>query len=373
MRKFILILLFLANIGYAQELPVMTKLPAKDKILWHKEIDDIDIDEITGQMTNYGKKVVFNYISNTKVPQGTYKGLKEDISKRTGNTQFFPNGKKITARCYAGTPFYREDKDWYSIETGYSKPDVFNAHIETNIWDWFVAVVYADTFFSGVGDGFCYLGTGADWDAVHDASASSNANYTSASWNEASTRGDTSPPRINRLFVPIDTSALPDNAIISAADLKLYCDTAVDDTHTSSCYTAVVETFQADPTQLVVADYEDCGSDNGTAGRAKEANIEEGSAQVDNDFIVANLNSYITWTLNVTGLGWISKTGYSMLGLREGHDLLDDPPIDRHLLSFRCSEYTGTGSDPYLDITYIPGGAPTPAGARPQIIMTGDD
>jgi hypothetical protein len=34
-----------------------------------------------------------------------------------------------------------------------------------------------------------------------------------------------------------------------------------------------------------------------------------------------------TFTLNSTGRGWVNKTGYTLLGVREGHDVLDDPLI----------------------------------------------
>jgi RHS repeat-associated protein len=70
-------------------------------------------------------------------------------------------------------------------------------------------------------------------------------------------------------------------------------------------------------------------------------------------------NAHLPLPLNITGLSWISKTGFTKLGLREGHDVLDSAftsssatTSQYNILYIRSSEFSGTASDPYLDITY---------------------
>jgi hypothetical protein len=111
----------------------------------------------------------------------------------------------------------------------------------------------------------------------------------------------------------------------------------------------VGETTQADPTTLAGTDINDCGAvDNPT----------EGATRIDLSSLGGN--EWVVWTLNATGRGWIKKSGtgagaYTRLGLREGHDCIDSAvDVDGTYNGFtaRLSEYTGTGSDPYLEVTY---------------------
>jgi hypothetical protein len=67
---------------------------------------------------------------------------------------------------------------------------------------------------------------------------------------------------------------------------------------------------------------------------------------------------YNSIEIKSTGIGWIDKTGTSKIGIREGHDALDNP-IDTgggeayylNYVGFYLSERTGTDEDPYFDIT----------------------
>ena len=343
---------FLTKTG--QDISDDYKLKApKDKVISYYKVEDIRINE-AGERENSGDKIKYVYVTDKEVPAENG----EDIKKRTENAQFFkkrvnPDGSsQWQAKIYPGKPFYKEEDKWYQTETAITSVDAFNQQMSLSWWERLLGKeAFADTYYSGVGDGWV-VEVNANWDTAHDNTTGDTANHTNASWNEPSTRFDSPNYTISRLFVPINTSTLPDDAIITAADLYLYRDSAIDDTHDAHSYTAVVETFQASTDSLVVGDYEDCGSDNGIEGRAKEANIEQGSAQVDNDTIVAGGNKYYTWALNAAGLGWINKTGVTKIGLREGHDIEDVAPIDRHLMSFRLSEYSETASDPYLEVTY---------------------
>ena len=49
----------------------------------------------------------------------------------------------------------------------------------------------------------------------------------------------------------------------------------------------------------------------------------------------------LSFALNIIGREWISSTGYTKLGLREGHDIVDSAPLDFNALVIRTSEYAG--------------------------------
>ena len=225
--------------------------------------------------------------------------------------------------------------------------------------------VFTDTttsYYVGSGDGYCSYGYGgitpsqSSWNASHDGWGSWSPETQTTIYAPASAY--TNETKLRRAFLPIDTSALPDAATISTAVLKVYVSVTCNSDNDGDDYIAVVETFQVSTSSLTNDDYRDCGSDNGSEGRAYYTPIEEGSDQIDITGI--GTSGYTSLTLNATGRGWISKTGYTKIGIREGHDLLDHPiqPFSNSLANyayFRSSEYTGTSQDPYIEITYSTG------------------
>jgi hypothetical protein len=117
---------------------------------------------------------------------------------------------------------------------------------------------------------------------------------------------------------------------------------------------AVVQSFQEDGGRLASGDYQNCGSDDGSAGRAKYTPVQEGSGRAD----IADIfeDDYASWILNESGTGWISKTGLTKFGLREGHDALDYRNRNSYFpsanISCNFSEYTDLGGRPYLEVNY---------------------
>jgi len=212
------------------------------------------------------------------------------------------------------------------------------------------------SYFSGSGDGYVqadneYLGWG--WNGTHDREDGDGGGLHGAFPTATTGIGFRSYQYekynrviISRSFFPVDTSALPDGATISEAKLYIYIEAKADDDNDGDDWGSVVQTSQEDPTTLEEADFDQCGAiDNPT----------EGADRIDIGSITTSAYNY--WTLNATGRGWISKTGWTLLGLREGHDAIDSPIASSsgnvtNSITVRFSEYTGTGSDPYLSVTY---------------------
>lgn len=133
----------------------------------------------------------------------------------------------------------------------------------------------------------------SDWDTVHDATSGKVADTASTfqvrSYNESSITFFI----INRIFVPIDTSGIDDGATITDAKLYLYC-TAVTNIDTDGKdYFGVVQTDNADPENLDIQDFNNCGLvDNPTFG----------SNTIDLDDLTTSDWNFLT--LDATGRGW---------------------------------------------------------------------
>jgi hypothetical protein len=215
------------------------------------------------------------------------------------------------------------------------------------------------SYYAGAGDGHTGIAIGSThWAAAHDATSGDYTDYTGTVCSAEAFVGATGHVELLRVFTPIDTSGIDDGATISGATLNLYVTAKTNTDDDGDDWINIVQTFQADPTVIGDSDYEDCGSDNGTAARAKYAPVE-GATRID----IGNITAlqYNVWTLNATGIGWIKKTAgdpYTMLGVREGHDCINSTIVGtkNNAMNFSSSEDTSGTKDPYLDVT-VSGGA----------------
>lgn len=204
------------------------------------------------------------------------------------------------------------------------------------------------------------------WDTTHDATSASNdlglggafpsrgepANWTEGIFSYQYQGG--SRTIISRGFFLFDTASIDDTDTISSATFSWYVLYELDySDNTSQEYIALVSSTPASNTDLVVGDFDQCGDaiNNPTKGASDLTNAS------------VSLNAYNDWALNATGLGWITKTGVTKLGLREGHDVEDVVPTysgdtnDVYSVAGRFADYTGTSSDPKLVVVHASVGA----------------
>lgn len=147
-----------------------------------------------------------------------------------------------------------------------------------------------------------------------------------------------------RAAFPVDTSGLDDAATISAATFNVKgAGVLVNNDADAQAYLAVIQTTTASDTSLVSADFDNFG-------------YIKGSADVANSGL--STSAYNVFTLNATGIGWINKTGFTKLGLLEGHEIENLAVAARNSMGALMSETADTTSDPYLEVTYTVGGAP---------------
>ena len=240
-------------------------------------------------------------------------------------------------------------------------------------------------FYASAGDGrVSYTGANLSgcsqttWNTGHNATSGTASYTTAANTNWVGTGcASSSTVNISRGFLVFDTSALPDNAVITSASVYVYVTGKTDSKNDANGFVSIVQGLQASTASLTTTDYAKAGS--------AITNPIEGSNRLDISTIPTT--SFGRWDLNTAGLGWVSKTGVTKLALREGHDIVNAWPSytanQGDYISVYLSEQTGTSQDPYIEVTYITGAAalnaadyqlPAPE-ARPSLgdAMTGPE
>lgn len=196
-----------------------------------------------------------------------------------------------------------------------------------------------DQFFSGAGDGFVNKTGQANWAAARDAADGTNADATSTTAGVLCQPSADGGWRIDRIFLPFDTAAIPDGVTITSANLNIMLSSKTD--NVSGVTIDLVTTSQADTATLATADFDQVG----TTEQAAALTIASMTTDV-----------YSTYTLNATGISNISKTGFTKFGLRTSHDTdntaCTDAGTNTSSASFYMSEETGTSKDPYLLVSY---------------------
>lgn len=183
--------------------------------------------------------------------------------------------------------------------------------------------------------------TGANYTASHNAATASAGADSTGQYLEVGQT--TSSWTIERSCVYFDTSAIPDSATITSANLSLrgYGDYSIVDFNVS-IQIGTSSTYPHDP--LVTGDYNylNIGDSIGSAGW--------------------NTSGYTTGYNNVsfnsTGISWINKVGNTNLYVRNMNDMANVAPSGNQQIAFYAYE-KGAGYQPTLYVTYASSGVPT--------------
>jgi hypothetical protein len=330
-----------------------------------------------GKNANQEEIIKYTYVSNQVVGPQQYKGLKEDMSLRTPTSQAFVKAVKplnakesqvtYVGKFYSGLTFNQKDGEWRTVEYATTTKSAFLLQTKPTILTQMKGLlgqpVFAATYYAGGGDGYVgYYETYSSFSTVRSKEVGSPimVDYTGSGGlfpilTAASDYYDSSAEfDIYRSFLPIDTSAIPSGAIISAATLYVYQGllSSFDNADQYSFF-RVVQATQANSASLDIADYNKCGVlDNPTGAGADKTSI--GSGYIGVQFYSSNL-SWIAKTGQTSACGTVAGT--TCLGLREGHDISGVAPStccsrNRSHFIFSSSEQTGTYQDPYLEVTY---------------------
>ncbi len=353
-------LIVLISQDYNRQL-IVNQLPENQKL---KSSDEkiISFAEYPDKNSNTESIIQYIYTTEIKVPEGEYQGLKEDVSKRTPSSQSFikeikkidNDQEKITyvSKFYSGTTFSQADNHWFYTESATTTKTAFLQQAQPTLVEQvkeiFIAPAFAavNTTYAGAGDGFIGYDNAESWSTTHGAATGYFTSYTLTNLNMYIEEYSTSNYAINRIFIPFDTSTLDDAVVITAATLNVLPYGKINQINDAYDFLTVVQTTQASNTVLVNADYDQAGA----VTNPTEA-VDVGGRK---DITSISTGTYLTFNLNATGLTYVSKTGYTKLGLREGHDTLNNSSFNNayNEVTIYASEQTGTAQDPYLEVTY---------------------
>lgn len=368
----VLVVVILFGVDFYQRAKQKEGLSESQLLKADKE-DIIDYEIQSGDSVNAGELgandqgiVVYTYVTTKEAPAETYQGLKEDLSKRTANSQTFLKSIKpiddqtqqeeYVAKFYTAPTFQRKGDKWYQVETAVTTNAAFFRQTKLTLLDHvktlFGQNVLADTFYSGAGDGYV---TESDntWSVAQAAATGTSVDY-ALSVAKATSLEQAGPFIINRAFLPFGTSAIPTSATIISASLNVNVVTSTDPNNDGHDYINVVQTSQVNSASLVTSDYNKAGV---------TTTPSTGSTNRD---LTGLATGALSFTLNTTGISWITKSGetsncgttagVTCLGIREGHDMDNTAagPLNGDSgIAFNTSDSIGTTQDPYLTVTYI--------------------
>ena len=179
----------------------------------------------------------------------------------------------------------------------------------------------------------------AVWATARSASTGNNA---SDSPSIAYVR--TASTDIYRGFALFSTGSLTSGATVTAGTLSIVPNSTANFDNDGDDWVNVFSSNPASNTALANGDFPQVGDtlDNPT----------EGSTRVDISGV--STGTYLDFALNAAGLAWISQTGVSKFGFREGHDCIASLPASNNEILWRTADTGGTSSDPKLVVTYTP-------------------
>jgi len=224
-------------------------------------------------------------------------------------------------------------------------------------FNWLATAAYpvrADLTFSNYangGDGG--IGTQpypSSWSTQHSDTTGQNAGTGGLNIQVSSEAFDSSTGYlgIGRGFIPIDTSGLPDNAVVSSSTLYTFVTGNQNDFNDAYSNINIYQGFEASPTGLVNSDVSKCGN--------ALTNPTKGST--DLPIASTTVGSYAAFPLTTAGKSWISATSTTKFCVREGHDASNNEPVNNgdfwkyELVYLASSVNSGTAEDPYIDIQY---------------------
>jgi Salmonella virulence plasmid 65kDa B protein len=165
-----------------------------------------------------------------------------------------------------------------------------NIHGEENIIEGKIGKT-TSTFYASTGDGHIESEiSGFNWDAAHDAAAGTQTKDAETFAVSGSYRTGGGFAGISRVFLPFDTSTLPDTDAVDSATVSVYPTTVSNGDNDGDDWMNIIQATQATSSSLVDEDFDQCGAIN---------NPNEGATRIDLGSFTTS--AYNTFTLNATG------------------------------------------------------------------------
>jgi len=331
------------NLG--KQIPKHLKLKApKEKILKHRIVkQEIKTPILGGTATtteeqlfevSYIDIVSYDYVSENKTDRNVYfkDGEKYSETVIAGKNNF---------HVFTGDHFSKETDGVYEIEHGATTTlETFKEQTKLSLVDKVkrLFTAHADELtpvYSGSGDDSALGDDTSSWQNQHDDTTGT------VRGGDDMIIASHSNPYIQRASVPFDTSALPEGVVVSAVDLVVVAEAYYYDGGGNNL--VITANTRSNPASAMInTDY------NITNFGAEYASI---------DLTSWNVSATNTISFNATGKLAINDDGYTTIGIIISEDLDNNGGSTLNAVKITSSDFTGTGSDPYLSITYSEGGA----------------
>jgi len=160
--------------------------------------------------------------------------------------------------------------------------------------------------------GYIISAQGSPFSVPHNATDGASISCASIFADLNYVAGGTKKWKINRGFMPFATSGIPSTATLASGTVGLHIFLTSDILNDGSDFVVIVgSTTQANASGLVIGDFDMCGA---------ITNPVECSDRKDITSLASGAN-YSLFTLNTSGLAVIMRTGSTLFGIREGHDV----------------------------------------------------
>ena len=326
-------LLFIANNKWLKFLLGLNRLP--------KEIKGLKIDKITPNSIHHN-------LESTLTKKGRYK-------KQKVKAYFFTRPRFAEALAYNLSPFcyFQELRSrkfsWRFSPAGLAYILLFG--LLGKFAGLPIAFMGTTTnYVCAAGDGYIRNYTSGTWAAIQSA-ASGDSTESNAIVADSIHRTATGYFGIFRGYIPVNTSALPDGATISAVDLVVNVVYVYDNDQDAYDWVSVVSATQPGADELALADY----------SAISDTELIDSGERLDCGTLGVGWSGSFTFSFNATGIAAVSKTGYTNLAVREGHDLTNNTVSSSGNgdTGANISASSGGANDAYLSVTYTVVVAPT--------------
>jgi hypothetical protein len=264
---------------------------------------------------------------------------KKTLSSSTPQSQRTPQIFSTTTFALNGSTYYWRIKLWNNIDAEgawSTTTSSFRIGSSTEV----TAAVTVDGFIQPAP----YPGA---WSVQHSATTA-HALHDSDDWLQLWTWADNPGAGyqiINRTFFTFDTTKVPTSSAIISAKVRLYVTNVYPNYPDSYAYVNLYQGLQAATSSLSGADVDECGD--------AETDPTAGATAIYTSDVASS--TYVDLNMNGTGIGWLTKGGYSTLCIREGHDAENQAPTQNGQftgIKVASKEDSTSAYSPVLVVTY---------------------